>query len=349
MLTAILIAFGLTPADYSVQPFGSGLINYTWKVSGKHNVYILQRINKNVFKSPQAIAHNLVLLGKYFETNYPDYLFVAPLPAINKQYLAVIDEEYYRLSPFIKNSHTVDALEFPEQAFEAAKQFGKFSRLLNGFDAGQLQYTLPDFHNLNLRVDQFNAALQNAPADRLSQTIEEVKAIAVNADIAETYRRIVQDKQIPLRVIHHDTKISNVLFNDKGEGLCVIDLDTVMPGYFISDLGDMMRTYLSPVTEEERDLDLVQINEANFAAIYKGYMQEMGDVLTDAEKGLFIYAGKFMIYMQALRFLTDFLNGDIYYPTNYQGHNLVRAQNQLTLLERYIQSEEKFKKLINIK
>jgi len=347
MLPAILTAFGLTPGDYSIEPFGSGLINHTWKVKGATGSYILQCINKSIFKSPQAIAINLRLLEKYFKANYPDYLFAAPLPAVNGEYLVVADEEYYRLAPFIKNSHTVDTIDQPGQAFEAAKQFGKFSRLLNDFDAGQLQYTLPDFHNLNLRAGQFNAAVQNATPDRLTLAAEEIKAVEANAAIAETYDQIVQGRQIPLRVIHHDTKISNVLFDDHDKGLCVIDLDTVMPGYFISDVGDMMRTYLSPVSEEERDLDLVQISEANFAAIYKGYMQEMGDVLTAVEKNLFIYAGKFMIYMQALRFLTDFLNGDIYYPTQYPGHNLARTQNQLTLLERYIQSEEKFKELIN--
>jgi hypothetical protein len=347
MLIAILTAFGLNSTDHTVEPFGSGLINHTWKVTGENRSYILQLINKSVFKSPQAIADNLLLLENYFKANHPDYLFAAHLPANNGNYLVEANDEYYRLTPFIKNSHTVDAITRPEQAFEAAKQFGKFSRLLNNFDAGQLQYTLPDFHNLNLRFQQFQTALKNAGAERLSQAHDEINAIQDHATIVDIYSKLVADKQIPLRVTHHDTKISNVLFDNNDKGLCVIDLDTVMPGYYISDVGDMMRTYLSPVTEEERDLDQVQINEANFIAIYNGYMQEMGGVLTEFEKSLFIYAGKFMIYMQAVRFLADYLNGDIYYPTQYPGHNLARAKNQLTLLNKYTAHEEKFKTLIN--
>ncbi|WP_394353154.1 phosphotransferase enzyme family protein [Mucilaginibacter humi] len=254
------------------------------------------------------------------------------------------DSLYYRLLPFIKNSHTVDVVSEPSQAYEAAKQFGKFSRLLNDFDADSLKYTLPDFHNLSLRVDQFKSAIKNAAVDRLDKAAVEIKQIEKYEDIAETYRQLVEEKKIPLRVIHHDTKINNVLFDADDKGLCVIDLDTVMPGYFISDVGDMMRTYLSPANEEERDLAKVFIQEDNFTAIYKGYMMEMGDVLTLAEKELFFYSGQFMIYMQAVRFLTDYLNGDVYYHTTYPGQNLVRAQNQLSLLNKYISAQTRLAK-----
>ena len=142
-----------------------------------------------------------------------------------------------------------------------------------------------------------------------------------------------------LRVTHHDTKISNVLFNQEDKGLCVIDLDTVMPGYFISDVGDMIRTYLSPANEEEKDFSKIEIREEYFSAIWKGYMSEMNDELSTEEKNHFIYAGKFMIYMQAIRFLTDHLNNDIYYGAKYPGHNLVRAGNQAVLLQRLLEKE----------
>ena len=346
MLPDILSAYGLHPDENLIEPFGSGLINHTWKVTGDTGTFILQQINKNIFKHPHAIADNLLLLDEYFNQNAPGYIFPAPLATTHGRHLVQVDGEFYRLLPFVKKSHTVNAIDAPAQAYEAARQFGKFSRLLHDFDASHLKYTLPDFHNLNLRVEQFNTALQNATSDRLSQTLEEVKAIQANADIADTYRQLVQGKQIPLRVIHHDTKINNVLFDDNHKGLCVIDLDTVMPGYYISDVGDMMRTYLSAANEEEQDLEKVQVSTDNFGAIHRGYMNQMGDVLTAYEKSLFIYSGKFMIYMQALRFLTDYLNGDVYYHTQYPGHNLKRAQNQLTLLNRYLQAEETFKELI---
>lgn len=338
----ILNAFGLEPNNHHVAPFGSGLINYTWKITGAGQQYILQRINKNVFKSPQDIANNLVELENYLKKTAPEYLFAAPLSTVNGRNLVEDEGDYYRLSAFIKNSHTVDFIDQDKQAYEAAKQFGKFTRLLKDFDLRKLKYTLTDFHNLTLRVEQFKAALANADKERLNNAAAEILQVEANSDIALIYEQLVGREQIPLRVVHHDTKINNILFNDNNCGLCVIDLDTVMPGYFISDVGDMMRTYLSPANEEEQDLDKVQINDNYFIAVYKGYMEEMGSALTAIEKSLFIYSGKFMIYMQAIRFLADYLNGDIYYHTQYPGHNLVRTQNQLTLLNRYLQSEEKF-------
>jgi thiamine kinase-like enzyme len=342
----ILLAFGLNPTNYHAAPFGSGLINYTWKISGLNHQYILQQINKNVFKAPQDIANNLVQLENFLKNTAPGYLFAAPLPTIGGNFLVENGGNYYRLSAFIKNSHTVDFIEQDRQAYEAAKQFGKFTRLLKDFDLKQLKDTLTDFHNLTLRVNQFKSALINVDKERLTKAATEILKVEANFDIARVYEELAKGKQIPRRVIHHDTKINNILFDDNNCGLCVIDLDTVMPGYFISDVGDMMRTYLSPANEEERDLSKVQINDEYFIAVYKGYMVEMGETLTVAEKDLFIYSGKFMIYMQALRFLTDYLNGDIYYQTQYPGHNLVRAQNQLTLLERYLESESKFQQYI---
>lgn len=146
-----------------------------------------------------------------------------------------------------------------------------------------------------------------------------------------------------LRVTHHDTKISNVLFDKKGKGICVIDLDTVMPGYFISDVGDMMRTYLSPVSEEENDLGKITVRDDFYRAIVQGYYNEMKDELTETEKKYFFYAGKFMIYMQAVRFLTDHLNDDVYYGAKYEGHNFMRAANQVRLLECLLEKESVLK------
>jgi Ser/Thr protein kinase RdoA (MazF antagonist) len=166
-----------------------------------------------------------------------------------------------------------------------------------------------------------------------------VRELVLHSDIVTEYRRIQNDPQFKLRVTHHDTKISNVLFDQWGKGLCVIDLDTVMPGYFISDVGDMMRTYLSPVSEEEKDFTRIQVRDEFYKAIVRGYYTQMKDELTSAEKNHFFYAGQFMIYMQALRFLTDHINEDVYYGARYPGQNLVRAGNQLRLLECLLEKE----------
>jgi Ser/Thr protein kinase RdoA (MazF antagonist) len=338
MVTNVLDAYGLNAHNCTVVALGSGLINSTWKVSAGDGAYILQCINNNIFKSSQAIANNLEQLKNYLKITSPDYLFASPLATTAGDFLVMDDGQYYRLLPFIENSHTVDVVSQPEQAYEAAKQFGKFSRLLNDFDASQLQYTLPDFHNLKLRVLQFQSALTKAEPARLAEADKEIPRLKLHSGIVNTYNDIITNKTIPLRVIHHDTKINNVLFDYNNKGLCVIDLDTVMPGYFISDVGDMMRTYLSPANEEEQDLSKVYIRQENLTAIYQGYMDEMGDILTPAEKKLFYYSGEFMIYMQAVRFLTDYLNGDVYYHTSYPGQNLLRAKNQLCLLEMYVEA-----------
>ncbi|MDB5146381.1 MAG: Phosphotransferase enzyme family protein, partial [Mucilaginibacter sp.] len=193
---------------------------------------------------------------------------------------------------------------------------------------------------------QFEQALQAAHDEKLKQAADEIKQARSNIEILHTYNQFTANKEIKLRVIHHDTKINNVLFDDEQNALCLVDLDTVMPGYYLSDVGDMMRTYLSSANEEEKDLDKIVIRTDFFRAIYKGYMSEMGGILTETEKQYFIFSGRLMIYMQGLRFLTDFLNDDVYYGAQYEGHNLIRAKNQFKLLEGYINAELVFKEII---
>ncbi len=345
MFPAIL-AFNLNPDTCQINVLGSGLINHTWKITSAAHEYVLQRINTNVFKQPGAIENNLTKLDNYLKATAPTYLFAAPLAANDGSHLIRVDGEYYRLSPFIHDSHTVDFVSKPAQAYEAAKQFGKFTRLLDGFDPNQLQYSLPDFHNLSLRISQFRSAIDAASEERKEKAFFEIRQIESSSDIADIYEKIINTGRIPLRVIHHDTKINNILFDGNDKGICVIDLDTVMPGYFISDVGDMMRTYLSEANEEEKDISQIKIRTGLFKAIYAGYMEEMGNVLSEQEKDIFLYSGKFMIYMQAVRFLTDYLNGDIYYHIKYADHNLFRAKNQLTLFNQYLDSEGKFNEII---
>ncbi len=346
ILSQILNQFGLEAGSYQVIEFGSGLINRTWKVCGKQN-YILQQINVNVFSDPAAIDRNLSLLSSWFKEKHPGYLFVSQVHTVSGNSLVQAEEGYFRLFPFVEGSVTLTEVSKPAYAYEAARQFGLFTFLLKEFDAGTLSYTLPGFHDLELRFQQFQKACDTAGAERREQAADAINFINDHSGILETYRGIISHNELPLRVIHHDTKISNVLFDETGRGLCVIDLDTVMPGHFISDVGDMMRTYLSPANEEETDLDQVRINEESFYAIYDGYLSAMGDELSPAERKYFIYAGKFIIYMQAIRFLADFLDNDRYYQTEYTDHNLNRAKNQIRLLQEYLRLESKFQRHID--
>lgn len=350
MFENILTHFGLNPANFTVQPFGSGLINHTWKISNHHGLpcYILQQINTAVFKQPEDIAMNIGNLGAFLQKESPDYLFAGARSATNGSSLFVDDKkQYYRVFPFIAQSHSVDMVHTPGQAFEAARQFARFTKLLSGFDTSQLKITIPQFHDLSLRYRQFTEALKNGNPMRIQDATGLISYLEQQHHLVQTYERIKNDAGFRMRVIHHDTKISNVLFDVNQKGLCVIDLDTVMPGYFISDVGDMMRTYLSPVSEEEKDFQKIQVRNDFFTAIAQGYIGELNNELSAVEKKHFVYAGQFMIYMQALRFLTDHLNDDVYYGAKYDGHNLIRAQNQAILLQQYNEKEGLFNQIIS--
>jgi Ser/Thr protein kinase RdoA (MazF antagonist) len=339
----VLKAYGLKSNELSINPFGTGLINLTWKVTGVNNEFILQNLNGAVFKQPLNIAENISLISQYLKQHFPNYNFVAPLATLNgKEFVKKNGQGYFRLFPFVPGSHSKDIVSTPQQAYEAAVQFGRFSRVLSGFDANLLKTTLPSFHNLSLRYRQFIIALNNGDKKRIAEAHQFTKMVASYFDIVTEYERIQSDPQFKKRVTHHDTKISNVLFDNDDKAICVIDLDTVMPGYFISDVGDMMRTYLSPVNEDETDFSKIEVRDDFYHAIVNGYYSEMKTKLTETEKRYFFYAGKFMIYMQAIRFLTDYLNNDIYYGANHDRQNYLRAKNQIVLLQKLIEKEDVF-------
>jgi len=342
----IFTAYGIDKNAENIA-LQNGLINSTWKIKHENEYFILQKINQAVFKNPIAIASNVRLISDYLTKTNPHYLFVAPVKTINGDEMVKTSNNYFRLIPFVKNSHTISTVEKPEQAFEAARKFGEFTRLLSLFPAKKLQITLPDFHNLTLRYQQFLNALKTGNRKRLEESKDLIDLIETNKNIVYTYEDILKNPSFKLRVTHHDTKISNVLFDDNDKGLCVIDLDTVMAGYFISDVGDMMRTYLSAVNEEEKGFSKIEIRENYFKSIWEGYMGEMKHELNEEEKRHFIYSGKFMIYMQALRFLADHLNNDVYYGAKYESQNFIRAGNQMVLLQRLIEKEKTLQEIID--
>lgn len=339
ILDDVLASYGFKKSDYTIETFGSGLINSTNLVKTGTENYILQRINTNVFSDPYLIADNIDKISDHITQTEADYFFAAPLRTSDGKSVVKIGSGYYRVFPFVKNSHTIDVVQTTQQAYEAARQFGKFTKSLSGIDIQTLNITLPSFHDLSLRYEQFLEALAAGNPERIDAVKDLIDELKNYSGIVKEYEKIKSDPAFKLRVTHHDTKISNVLFDENDNGICVIDLDTVMPGYFISDVGDMMRTYLCPVSEEESAYEKIEVREAFYFAIVEGYKAYMQTELTAAEQQHFFYSGKFMIYMQALRFLTDYINNDIYYGAKYPGHNLVRATNQTTLLRRLIEKE----------
>lgn len=335
MISKVLSAYGIDESQSLIEPLTSGLINNTWKVTRGNEQYILQRINDQVFRKPFHVAENIRLIADHLKKHSPSYLFVSPVANIQGDDIYHDAKTgYFRVFPFLTGSHTINVVSSTNQAFEAALQFGKFTRLLAGFDAQKLNITIPDFHNLTLRYQQFQTALKKGNPERIKQSKDLIAGISKYDQILKSYEKIRKSTFVKQRVTHHDTKISNVLFDNQGKGLCVIDLDTVMPGYFISDVGDMMRTYLSPANEEEKDFDKIEVREDYFKAIVNGYLSSMGDELSSEEQKLILYSGLFLIYMQAIRFLADYFNNDVYYGARYPDQNFVRAGNQLILLKR---------------
>jgi len=346
---SILQAYGLTEENINIQQIGSGLINGTYLLTNLSDgkKFVLQQINTNVFTNPEAIADNIAAVADFLKANFPTYLFPAPLATVANQQMCLHENKYWRLMPFIEGTVALDTLSTPKQAFEAAKQFGKLSRLLNNFDSSKLQPTIIGFHDLALRFEQFKTALSKALVANKDKAVREIQTAFAFEPILTTYLELSNNADFPNRVMHHDTKISNTLLDkDTFEGICVIDLDTLMPGKFISDLGDMMRTYLCEFSENEKDISKITIRINYFSAMMEGYLSEMGEILTKTEKELILFSGKYMIYLQALRFLTDFLNDNIYYAITYPEQNLDRARNQFKLLEELFRNEIQLQQLI---
>jgi len=346
MTASILKEYGFRENNYTITAFGTGLINNTWLVEHTSRKYILQRINQNVFKTPAAIDDNIQMLSVYLKRHYPSYTFTVPVSTVSGNTLVTTTDGAFRMFKFVQGSKTYDVLQKPQQAFEAAKQFGRFTRLLSGFDALSLKITLPEFHNLTLRYQQFEKALDTGNNERIIYAASHINILKNYKYLVDIFEEIKLNTAFKQRVTHHDTKISNVLFDENDKGICVIDLDTVMPGYFISDVGDMLRTYLSAAGEEETDLTKVAVRDEYFKAVMQGYLSEMKDELSLPELDAFAYAGEFMIYMQALRFLTDYLNNDVYYGAKYPLQNFNRTANQIVLLEGLVRKEKLFSEMV---
>ncbi|MBX2941861.1 MAG: aminoglycoside phosphotransferase family protein [Cyclobacteriaceae bacterium] len=332
-IASVLQSYGLKPSELSIERINSGHINRTYKVAPG---YILQRINKQVFLNPKALSDNLRVASDFLKTQAPDYLFLHAIKTFSGDDLVLDDDGYpWRLFPYFENTITIDEVNTKQQAYAAARAFGLLSRHLSGCDINKFEETIPQFHDLSLRYTQFEEALKKATAERKRLTAQLIDGYVHYNYLVNKYNDLTHSNQLKLRVTHNDTKINNVLFERNSDKVvCVIDLDTLMPGYFIYDLGDMIRTFVSPSSEEETDVSKIEIRKEIYDAILDGYLAEMDSILSNEEKRAIPLAGSIMTYMIGLRFLTDFLSGDIYFHTSYAHQNLNRATNQLYLLKR---------------
>lgn len=337
------------PGEVSISPVGDGLINNTFKVSCQFQTnFLLQKINTQVFPNPEQVQENCVLLCQYAEFEMTGLR----LPYIreygeNKSLYRDAAGNYWRAFEFIDDSISYPTATTAEQAKATAIAFAKYSAAFDNMNIENLHETIPGFHNLNLRYQQFEESLHSENYERQSKAQPIIEEIKKREKYKFFFDEITQSAEFPKRVVHHDAKISNVLFNKKtGKLICPVDLDTTMPGYFFSDPGDMIRSMACSVDENSKDFANLSIRKDYYHAITDGYLSVMNKYLTSSEKKYFHYSGLLIIYMQALRFLTDYLNGDIYYKTKYPEHNYDRVMNQLTLLknlEEFLKNEYHFK------
>lgn len=323
----------ITPSAY-----GNGHINDTYIVHSSPD-YILQRINKNVFTDPPAVMENIEGVTTFLREKIikdggnPDRETLNLINTVDgKSYYKHTDGEYYRVYKFIEGAKSYDIVENPSQLYNAARAFGKFQRMLADYPAEKLHETIKDFHNTRVRYDQFKEALKNDKAGRAASVQNEIKFVLDREKDAGVVVDAIAEGRIPLRVTHNDTKLNNVLLDEKtGEGVCVIDLDTVMPGSLLYDYGDALRFGGSTGAEDERDLDKIRFSVDNFTAFTKGFLEEL-TTITDEELKLLPFSIKLMTLECGSRFLADYLNGDVYFKTAYPEHNLDRCRTQFKLV-----------------
>ncbi len=344
-LKEVLVNFGFEP-DAKYIPWGNGHINDTFRVEDK---FILQRINTDVFRDYEALMNNVSLVTTYLQkmlyANGGDILREAMgvMPAIDgKNYYKCKDGRVYRVYIFVQDSLSLEKVETKADLYSCGFGFGDFQKKLSGFDAELLVETIPNFHNTLHRFEAFKEALNQDVKDRAKDCKQEIDFVLSRYDeikkIADIYSKL------PLRVTHNDTKLNNVLFDPETRApLCVIDLDTVMPGYAANDFGDAIRFGASTAAEDETDLSKVHFDFELYKAFAKGFIEGCGNGLTKEEKLSFPYGCIMMTFECGMRFLTDHLNGDTYFKIHRENHNLDRCRTQFKLVS---EMEEKLQDML---
>jgi len=342
---AICSQFRLYGDFISVSPYGNGHINDTYQLvysqSGKQVRYILQRINTNVFKNPVSLMDNIQRVTEHLSkkcTNSRGTLTLI-LTQNWKPYAVDAEGNYWRVYLFIEDAKSYDILENENQAYEAAKVFGQFQADLVDIPGARLIETIPDFHDTPSRVAALERAIREDRCGRAKEVAEEIDFVLSRKPETELLLKLNSEGAIPERITHNDTKLNNVLIDtESGKGICVIDLDTVMPGLAHYDFGDMVRTGTSPAPEDETDLSKITMRFPMFEALLRGYCASAGKFLNAVELEYLPFSGKLITLEIGTRFLTDYLEGDTYFKIHRPGHNLDRARSQFQLV-RSIESQ----------
>ncbi|MFK7952235.1 MAG: phosphotransferase enzyme family protein [Ekhidna sp.] len=309
----------------------SGLINKTYLVSNteKDVKYVFQEINKSIFPNVEALMNNIELVNNHLRS-FTKSQFPSLLKTISGQNLLLDrSDRAWRVYEFIENSKTINQTRNSKVAKEAGKAVGQFHVDMDGFDSKKLSNTLPNFHTLSTRLNQLDKAILSSTHSNRGDVLEMISMI----DRIKSKFNPLFEIDLPLRVTHNDTKLNNILFDNNDEYICLIDLDTLMPGYLYTDFGDALRTLSNPVGEDEKDISKVQFDLNLFESFTGGFLLKTNAILTQSEKSTLPLSIPYMPFIMAIRFLTDYLNGDIYYKVSYEHQNLDRAKNQLALVK----------------
>ena len=331
----ILSRFRLSTPPVSCAPYGRGHINRTFLVRCANGAeYMLQRINTDVFRTPDALQRNIRLVTEHLRTKSPDPRSVLYLvPTIDGGTYVNVHGECWRVYTFVANSVCLQRADTPALFEESARAFARFFNSLSDFPAEELAETIPHFHDSPARFAALKDAIERDPLGRAKDVRREIDFALAREPLAHAYDAAKAAGELPLRVTHNDTKINNVLFDEVTmRGLCVIDLDTVMPGLIMNDFGDAIRFGASTGEEDERDLSKIALDLTLYEAYARGYLAECGNAMTPAEKELLPTSAMLMTYECGTRFLADHLVGDTYFRIARPGHNLDRARTQFALV-----------------
>ncbi len=317
--------------------FGNGHINTTYlvtlEIAHKKEKFILQQLNTKIFSSPEKIAKNINTVSDFLKSKPYTLQIISPIKTALGENYVVENENYFRLFSYVSNSYAPEKCESVVQALASGKAFGHFFKTLSSLRVSELETIIPQFHDASLRWEQFSDAMKNTSKERFQAAQNEINFCLANTNLVEKYRQTIS--QIPLRATHNDTKITNILFDKKTHNpLCIIDLDTLQAGTILSEFGDMVRTFCNTAEEDEVQEEKINFQKDIYDALKEGFLAETSEILSKIEINLLPFAAELTIFVQALRFLTDFLNNDIYYKIKYPTHNLVRAKNQITLLKK---------------
>ncbi|TNE64631.1 MAG: aminoglycoside phosphotransferase family protein [Bacteroidetes bacterium] len=353
-LQSIVRCFFAVKPPFKATPLASGNINDTFRVDFKtpqgSQSWLLQRLNHQVFTDPYAVMHNIQLVADHLsrQDNFPLQLLV-PVPGLDSQLLQRDTAgNFWRMFPYFDHSYVPENRPDPEVAFEAARAYGIFLQALHSCPAATIRETIPGFHDTNKRWVAFQDVLEKDPARRVAATQAEIGQMHTARPVFDTIQKLKKTGRLPQRITHNDTKAGNVLLDSRtNQAIAVIDWDTIMPGTVLSDFGDMVRTFVPDTAEDSPDTP--QLRKDVLQALCSGFLNETADLLSAEERNHLALGAAWIIGEQALRFLTDYLAGDVYYKIRHEEHNLVRARNQLALFRTVLEQLSTIERLINDK